>query len=149
MACPYFFPTQRFAESAWPKHPRLPLGDPYNGVCRADPMREWLPGEETLRACCNVGRASRTCSHFPQEGGPDAVRFSVAADDEGVIRVFYVAEREHRSVDHGTLEFIASTGEIRNGNAGETLRKQARAYVESYLRRKHEPEEQSRNPHRR
>jgi hypothetical protein len=149
MACPYFFPTERFAESAWPKHPRLPLGDPYNGICRADPMRERSPAAQTLRECCNVGRASHRCSHFPKEDGPDAIRYSVASDAEDVIRIFYVAERANRSVDHGTVEFETATGLFRDGPAGETLEKQARAYVESYLRRKQEPEQHSRSPHRR
>ncbi len=149
MACPYFFPTERFAESAWPKHPRLPLGDPYRGICRASPMRERLPGDETLRECCNVGRASPRCLHFPKGGGPDAIRYSVADDAAGLIRIFYVAERNHRSVDHGSVEFETATGLLRDDRAGETLDKQARAYVESYLRRKQEPEEKSRNPHRR
>ncbi|HEY1206460.1 MAG: hypothetical protein ABSH46_22075 [Bryobacteraceae bacterium] len=150
MACPYFFPTERLAESAWPKHPRLPLGDPYGGICRADPMRERLPATETLRECCNVGRASRRCSHFPKkDGGPDAIRYSVASDAADAIRIFYVAERDHRSIDDGTLEFDMADGLFRDSPAGETLEKQARAYVESYLRRKDEPEEKSRSPHRR
>lgn len=149
MACPYFYPTERFAESAWPKHPRLPLGDPYSGFCRANPMRERRPGQETLRECCNVGRAGRRCSHFPKDSGPDANRFSVASDAAGVIRIFYVAEREHYSLDHGTIDFDTASGQFPDTDTGETLRKQARAYVESYLRRKHEPEERSRNPHRR
>ena len=145
MACPYFFPTDRFAESAWPKHPRLPLGDPYRGVCRADPMRERLPGIETLRECCNMGRAGRRCSHFPKEGGSDALRYSVASDEGGLIRIFYVAERENRSIDHGTVEFETETGLLRDGHTGETLQKQARAYVESYLRRKQQPDERSKD----
>jgi len=149
MACPYFFPTDRLAESVWPRHPRLPLGDPYRGVCRADPMRERLPGVETLRECCNMGGASRRCSHFPREGGPDALRYSVINDDGGVIRIFYVAERENLSVENGTVEFETETGLLRNGHTGETLQKQARAYVESYMRRKLQPDERSKSPHRR
>jgi hypothetical protein len=149
MACPYFFPTERLAESAWPKHPRLPLGDPYSGVCRADPMRERRPGDQTLRECCNLGRTGHRCSHFPKEGGPDAVRFSVASDAGATIQIFYVTDRAHRSVGHGTIEFDVAAGQVRDGDGGGTLRKQARAYVDSYLRRKHEPEEQSHSPHRR
>ena len=69
-----------------------------------------------------------------------------------MIQVFYVAERNGGSLSHGMFEYETATGLFRNGPdgpAGETMEKQARAYVESYLRRKQEPEEQSRNPHRR
>src|SRR6202142_4440247 len=88
MACPYFFPTKRLAEAAWPKHPRLPLGDPYSGICRADPMHEQMPGVETLRECCNVGHAATRCSHFPKKHqGPDAIRYSVADDAADLIQL--------------------------------------------------------------
>jgi hypothetical protein len=137
-------------ESAWPKHPRLPLGDPYNGFCRADPMHERTPAFETLRDCCNIGRAGTRCSHFPKkDAGPDAVRYSVADDAADLIRIFYVAERAERTVADGTIDFETATGLFRDGPAGETLEKQARAYVESYLRRKTEPDEKSHSPHRR
>lgn len=149
MACPYFFPTERFAEAAWPKHPRLPLGDPYKGICRADPKHERSPAVETLRECCNPGRAHQRCSHFPKSSGADAFRFCVASDADGVIGIFYVAERGGRTVESGTVDFETATGLFRDTQAGETLEKQARAYVESYLRRKSAPEEGSRSPHRR
>ncbi len=149
MACPYFYPTERLAESAWPKHPRLPLGDPYRGVCRADPLRELRPDAETLRECCNLGRAARRCPHFPKRGEADAVRFSVCGDDAGVVRIFYVAEREARSVEHGTIEFASAAGQLNDGRAGGPLAQQGRAYLESYLRRKHEPDEHSKHLHRR
>ena len=149
MACPYFFPTKRLAEAAWPKHPRLPLGDPYSGICRADPMHEQMPGVETLRECCNGGHAATRCSHFPRKHqGPDAIRYSVADDAADLIQVFYVAERAHGSAEHGTIEFETATGLFRNGPS-ETLERQARAYVESYLRRKSDPDEKSHSPHRR
>jgi len=149
MACPYFFPTKRLAEAAWPKHPRLPLGDPYTGICRADPMHEQMPPVETLRECCNVGRANGRCSHFPKKHrGPDAFRYSVAEDTADLIRIFYVAERAHGTAEHGSIEYETATGLFRDGPS-ETLEKQARAYLESYLRRKTEPDEKSHSPHRR
>jgi hypothetical protein len=149
MACPYFYPVKKFPESAWRRHPRLPLGDPYTGVCRVHPMREWLPGQETLRDCCNIGYARHRCPRFPRDSAADAFRFSVVNDADGAVQVFYVAEREHCPVEHGTLEFVIESGQFRNGHSGETFLKQARAYVQSYLRRKHEPEDEARNLHRR
>jgi hypothetical protein len=147
MACPYFYPVERLEESAWRKHPRLPLGDPYAGVCRADAMHEWAPDEATLKECCNVGYARERCPHFPRDGNPDAFRFSVVSDEGGRLKIFYIAEWGHAPADHGTFEYAG--GKLLNGHAGETLAKQARAYAESYLRRKHEPDNAARNPHRR
>jgi hypothetical protein len=149
MACPYFYPLKRFPESAWRKHPRLPLGDPYTGVCRVHPLREWLPGQEALRDCCNVGYARHRCPHFPRGAGADAFRFSVTGDADGVVQVFYVAERDRCPVEQGALEFSVEAGQFRGGDTGETLQKQARAYVESYLRRKHDPEDEAKHLHRR
>jgi hypothetical protein len=149
MACPLFYPVERFGDSAWRKHPRLPLGDPYSGACRADPKREWLPDQATLRDCCNLGYARERCPRFPQDGGPDAFRFSVVSDDGGTLKIFYIAERGHAPVEHGTIEYAAATGQLLNGHTGEIFQKQARAYVESYLRRKHEPDNEAKYPHRR
>jgi hypothetical protein len=147
MACPYFYPIERFDEKAWTKHPRLPLGDPYTGFCHADPMREWIPDGETLRERCNLGSA-RTCKRFPKEQGPDAVRFSITSDQDNVLKIFFVRERDHATVDHGVLEYQG--GRFLNGSdPSELLRKQARAYAESYLRRKNEPDLAAKNPHRR
>lgn len=147
MACPFFYPLERFDESAWRKHPRLPLGDPYSGACRADAEREWLPDQATLRGSCNVGYARDRCPRFPKDAGSDAFRFSVVSDEGGALKIFYIVERGHAPVEHGTIE--CAGGQFVNGHLGETLQKQARAYVESYLRRKHEPDNEARNPHRR
>ncbi len=149
MACPFFYPLERFDDKAWTKRPRLPLGDPYTGFCRADPMRETLPDRKTLQEFCNVGSA-RACGRFPKESGPDAVRFSITSDQNGVLRIFFVRERDHATVDHGVMEFGIETGQFLNGAApGELLRSQARAYAESYLRRKKDPDLTAKNPHRR
>lgn len=148
MACPFFYPIERFDDKTWAKRPRLPLGDPYTGFCHADPMKEWMPDQGTLRELCNLG-AARNCSRFPAEGGPDAVRFSVTSDQNSVLRIMYVHERNHETVDHGVLEYSIATGQFLSGaETPELLRKQARAYAESYQRRKTEPEAAN-NPHRR
>ncbi len=149
MACPYFYPQERFDEKTWMKHPRLPLGDPYTGVCCVDPMREWRPDMATVRDLCNQGYARQRCTRFPKDAGPDARRFSVITDDENVLKIFYVSERDHAPLDHGDLEFSTSTEQIVSGPDNAMLKQQAVAYVRSYLRRKHQPEEAAKNPHRR
>jgi hypothetical protein len=148
MACPYFYPIERFDAKAWTKHPRLPLGDPYTGFCRVE-IRDVMPDPETLRQFCNPG-GSRACPRFPgKEAGPDSIRFSVTGDQNDRLKVFWVQSRDHTTVEHGVLEYSVSSSQFVNGShPGELLRKQARAYVESYLRRKAEPET-AKNPHRR
>jgi hypothetical protein len=147
MACPYFYPVERFDEKAWPKHPRLPLGDPYVGLCRADPMRERRPDDAVLRDYCNLGYARGRCPQFPGSG-PDALRFSVVGDRHRLLRIFYVLEKEHATVEHGTLEYSEETREFLVGHSNRIIEQQAGAYAASYVHRKLNPE-QARNPHRR
>ncbi len=147
MACPYFWPQQRFEDRR--KLPRLPLGDPYSGVCRVDPMRDWRPDEDTLRELCNVGYARSRCPRFPEAPGPDAIRFSAVSDTDGALRIFYVREQDHEPLEHGHIDCSSDAGQVLSGPADQMLREQARAYAGSYLRRKSQPEELARNPHRR
>jgi hypothetical protein len=148
MACPYFYPVDRIPESAWPKHPRLPLGDPYTGLCRAGTPEQSTPDQDTLRAFCNLGYGRGKCPHFPHGSGPDAYRFSVVADRDGELSIFYVAERGHGPLASGLFECSAS-GEAPLTSGDETFRQQAHAYVESYLRRQREPETNATHPNRR
>ena len=147
MACPYFYPTERLDEKT--KHPRLPLGDPYTGLCRVDPMRDWRPDDATLRHSCNLGYARGRCPRFPKEAGPDATRFSVTGDQDGLLTIFYVSEQGHTPLEHGTLEYSATMGRFLRGHSNRLLQKQAQAYVDSYLLRKRQPEHLAKNPHRR
>ncbi len=146
MACPYFHPVERVADNA--KRPRLPLGDSYAGVCRANPKKEWRPDPVTLESSCNMGAAA-SCPHFPKGARTDALRFSIIGEHEGFLRIFYVAERKHTAVEHGALEFSVAQHKFVDGHPNQLLTDQARAYAESYLRRKRDPEDQARNPHRR
>jgi hypothetical protein len=147
MACPYFYPRERLSDRS--KHPRLPLGDPYNGVCRVDPMHDWRPEDATLRECCNLGYAKRKCSRFPKDAPSDAIRFSVTGDEDGTLTVFFVVEQNHAPLEHGTLGYSSALGRFVEGHANQLLQQQAQAYVDSYLLRKHQPEHTARNPHRR
>jgi len=148
MACPFFYPIECFDDKTWTRRPRMPLGDPYSGFCHADPMREWMPDQNTLRENCNL--SARGCPRFRDEIGPDAVRFSVISDRDDVLKIFYVRERDNATLDHGVMEYSVASGHFVNGSdPGDVLRKQALAYAESYLRRKQQPDLKARNPHRR
>ena len=111
MACPYFYPVARFETSSWVVPPRLPLGDPYSGECRAADTA-FQPDETRLRQICNLGYGRSRCDRFPERALTDAVRFHVAHDAGELIR------------------------NLSSGPDDQILRKQAAAFIESYLRRK-------------
>lgn len=146
MACPYFDPGGPLDPEAWRKSPRVPLGDPHSGVCRADPAGEWLPDDATLRDCCNAGYARNRCSRFPAGDGPDAFRFAITADVNGVLTVFYVSEHDHRTLEHGSLRFSTAAGRFLAEPPGAILSRQATAYVAGYLRRRPQSADAGENP---
>jgi hypothetical protein len=128
MACPYFYPVARFESSPWSVPPRLPLGDAFSGECRA-PGNSAQPDETRIREICNLGYGRERCEQFPTESPADAIRFHVATDAGGLIKIQYVFEKDCWPGEHGVFERSA---------AGEILRRQADAFLESYLRRRNE-----------
>ncbi|HTS78643.1 MAG TPA: hypothetical protein VMG40_20700 [Bryobacteraceae bacterium] len=109
----------------WIHSPRLPLIDPYRGVCRAaDPFEA---DEKTQRDLCNWGCARGRCQRLPREGA-DAVRFAVFSEDSTSLRVVYIYEKDCAPVDHGIAEDPFDS-------APEILRTQLRAFAQSYRRR--------------
>jgi hypothetical protein len=117
----------------------LPLGGAWSGVCRAVPGDAWRPETADLERRCNLGYARGICSRFPDDGGPDAIRFTICRDDGAVLRLYYVAERDHHPFAHGPLEYSrAAAGIAPAHDCPEILDAQATAYAASYLRRKSE-----------
>ncbi len=114
-----------------------------------DPMREWQPDETTLRNLCNVGYARKACPRFPKGAGPDAIRFTASSERNGTLQIYYVVEKSQTPLEHGPLEYSVQEARFVEANCGDMIRKQAQAYVESYLRRKHQPQDDAHNPHRR
>ena len=135
MACPYFYPTERLEQNGWPHPSRLPLGDGFAGTCRADPAHDFHPSETTQREYCNLGYARGHCYRFPQDG-PDAVRFTVAGEQDGRVQIDWVLEKGHRPYQHGLLEYDAAQRVFLPSPSNPLVKRQAEAYVESYLRRK-------------
>ena len=128
-----FYPV---GQLAWPNAPKLPLGDAYAGLCQADPVHESEPGLPALRDLCNLGYARGRCARFPPGDGPDAVRFSVERDRDGLIRICWVREKDHRPFDHGPLEYSLETHDFSAAPVDAAVVRQAHAYISSYLRRK-------------
>jgi hypothetical protein len=136
VACPFFDPEERFDDQAWIKPPRLPLGDPCRGVCRAPAGPAIRPDDATLRDFCNVGYARGHCSRFPQQCETDAVRFSIDGDRGGAILLRYVLERDYSPAGFGSLEYRIAAGGLAPAEVSDVIAGQARIFVESYLRRK-------------
>jgi hypothetical protein len=135
MACPYFHAVKPRFQTDNSRSAMLPLGDAWDGACRANPDSPWEPDEITLLGFCNMGYARGCCPRFPADDGPDAARFTIAADTPETLRVYYVLERDHRPWSHGPLEFSRAGNAFLDPPAAESTVRLARAYVESYLRR--------------
>lgn len=135
MACPFFYPTEAFGESRWRLRPQMPLGDPYDGACRAE-ANEYRPGEEELRTLCNLGYARGKCPRFVASYPVDALRFTVNCDVSGRITITYVQESDHRPFGHGRLEYHTQQGGFIQQHPEPHIQRQAEAYVRAYLRRK-------------
>jgi hypothetical protein len=130
MACPFFDPQRRLDPGAWTHQPRLPLGDAYGGLCCAS--EPFSPEEEHQRECCNRGYARGVCQHFSASSAADAVRFSVAAENDRLLRIVYIFEKDHAPLSHGELEVSIEAG----APAHDLLARQARAFAESYFKTK-------------
>jgi len=133
MACPYFYPVARFETSTWAIPPRLPLGDPYSCECRAG-AAAFQPEESRVREVCNLGYGRGCCDRFPESATADAVRFHVSKHRGKLIRIQYIFEKDCWPKEHGTLEYASAV--ISEGPDDEVLRRQASAFLESYLRRR-------------
>jgi len=139
MACPCFYPVERIPRTG--RNSPAPLGDLWSGACRAQPESEWLPDAATAQQFCNFGYARGKCPRFAGEGG-DAVRFTISQDRDGLIRIYWVVEKDHLPFAHGPLEYSRADARFKNPDPDVLLAQQAQAYVSSYLRRK----EDSRRP---
>jgi hypothetical protein len=128
MACPFFMPVARLERGDWIHAPRLPLGDPYRGICHAVEGEPFEPTESDQRDLCNCGYARGRCNRVPAESA-DAVRFSVTDDKGGLIKITWVIETDHSPVEFGTLEYCE--GQL--SEASPLLTAQASAFVSSYV----------------
>jgi hypothetical protein len=135
MACPCFFPVERMPQATGKRIPPMPLGDPWSGVCRAMPAGEWLPDPNTLQQLCNFGYAREKCARVPAES-PDAVRFGISNDSQGIVRIYWVMEKDHLPFAHGPLEYSRADAGFQCAHPDACVTQQAQAYVSSYLRRK-------------
>lgn len=137
MSCPYFYPVQPLGGEADTQTPLLPLGNLWNGVCRANASQARHPEESVLRRVCHLGYARGRCLRFPvDDPGADAVRFTISRHEPDSLHLYYVLERDHHPFAHGPLEYSIAARRLVQAPPNEILARQVEAYAESYLRRK-------------
>jgi hypothetical protein len=112
------------------------LGDPFGGACHAQPADIVEPPEALQRELCNRGYARGRCDRFPGGTAADAVRFSVTDDTPAKLLVVYVVEKDHAPAEFGTLEYLIADARLDGPPISDVLAQQARAFLESYLRRR-------------
>jgi hypothetical protein len=144
MACPFFMPVTRLENGSWPFPARLPLGSGWSGHCTASGHEGETPTPEELERFCNLGYATG-CSRLPRDRSCDSVRFAVGksavlpTDGEAsnrVLQLRYVRERDHRPVDHGSLEYDAGKGSWMQRHHDERVQKMAECFLESLLKKR-------------
>ena len=138
MACPYFIPTEKFDDGAWPHRTRLPLGDGWRGLCTACSGQPIVPSDDQLREFCNLGYAAG-CGRLPTERRFDAARFCVARDRNQRIEVCYVLETAHRPSAHGVLVYDAAASRWGAKHPDPRIQAMAACYLESYFERRRHP----------
>jgi hypothetical protein len=103
-------------------------------MCRLAPQDELQPDRITSEQLCNFGYAAHKCPRFPAASA-DAVRFAVANDQNGLIRIQWVMEKDHLPFAHGRLEYSREQAAFLAPLSDSRLARQAEVYVHSYLRR--------------
>ncbi len=138
MACPFFFPTEKFDDKAWHHRPQLPLGDGFLGICRTDSKQELIPDIRALQEYCNLGYAFE-CPRFPKTSAADAVRFAVVGDKNNLLTIYYILEKDHQPGEYGKLEYDTAQHQFLSRHRHPIVQRQAEVYVQSYFRRKARP----------
>ncbi len=135
-------PIQKSEWLVWPHPRRLPLGVGWVGHCTAPGFEGHIPTDEELRDACNLGYA-RKCPRLPADRLADAVRFCIVSDHHDRIRVAYVFEKDYLPVENGTLEYDLAAGCWISSPSDARLYKMAECYLEAYMSRRKDSEQQS------
>ena len=135
MACPFFFPVERYVDPRFLVHPRLPLGTAFLGECRCGESRVILT-PATLKRECNVGYGRGVCESFPANAPADAHRFHVAGIDTDTVRVQCIRELGCWPVDSKVWTYLRSEGRFVETLDDAVLQRQAQVYVVSVVEAK-------------
>ena len=133
LACPFFHPTERADDLAFPHPARLPLGAAWRGSCGA-PGHECTPSNSELEAC-NLGYA-KSCSRLPSERSCDAVRFGIANDSGARLSLQFVFETAHQPAGHGHINYDRGLETWTSSHPDSRIQKMAECFLQSYLQRR-------------
>ncbi len=134
MACPFFMPTERADDIAFPHPARLPLGSSWRGTCIASGHEHTTLSSIELESC-NLGYA-KSCPRLPKERVCDAVRFAVVNESTESISVQFVLEKTYLPISHGMLAYDRLSRSWTSSHADLGVQKKAECFLQSYLDRK-------------
>jgi hypothetical protein len=127
-------PEERFY-SDWPFPQRLPLGAGWSGTCTAPGHEGARPNQEELKSGCNLGYA-KTCPRLPGERHADAVRFALAEEHDGFLRIRFCCERECLPAGHGELLFDLTSGSWLKRHDDPRVQRMAECYLQAQKERR-------------
>ena len=128
-------PTRRFDDGEWLHPSRLPLGGGWEGHCTAPGHEGSVPDRQQLQQNCNLGYAS-TCPRLPAQRAWDSVRFCVSGQENSVISLAYVCERNHLPGEHGRLEYRLADRRWAKFHGDPRIQTMAECFLDSWLRRR-------------
>jgi hypothetical protein len=133
MPCPRFEPVKVVSD---PQHAnaRLPLIDEYDGICHAVAEPFDAPSELRFRNC-NHGNSAGACQHFPSGEKRSSLRYSVTGQQGDTLTVVCVEEENYTPVRWSNIRYSVTTGQLETPIQDPSLRAQALAFCQSYLRR--------------
>jgi hypothetical protein len=134
LACPFFMPTERADDIAFPHPSRLPLGSSWRGTCIA-PSHEMATLSSIELESCNLGYA-KSCPRLPKERDCDAVRFAVVNESQDSVSVKFVLEKAYLPTSHGMLAYDRRSKRWTSSHADLSVQKKAECFLQSYLDRK-------------
>jgi hypothetical protein len=134
LSCPFFMPTERADDIAFPHPARLPLGSSWRGTCLA-PSQEQAALSSIELESCNLGYAT-SCPRLPKERACDAVRFAVVNESRESISLQFVLEKAYLPASHGTLGYDRHSGSWPSPHPDQGIQKKAECFLQSYLNRK-------------
>jgi hypothetical protein len=133
MACPFFSPSERTRDIAFPHPARLPLGDAWRGGCSA-PGGELVQLGATELESCNLGYAN-ACPRLPKERIADAVRFAVNKESTERLQIQFVLESKHLPTAYGTLQYDRIAQSWASEHSDSKIQKLADCFLQAYLER--------------
>jgi hypothetical protein len=133
LACPFFLPTERADDLAFPHPARLPLGSSWRGTCSASGQEHAVVDLKELESC-NLGYA-KSCPRLPKDRAYDAVRFAVVSNSGEEILLQFVLEHAYLPAGHGILRFDQRSGTWVSPHPDLRIQKKAECFLQSYLER--------------